>query len=314
VSEKSSLASRFAIKISKKTSKSRFAEEYKEISFSVTFLVLFALINWKPKLFRRQKMNTQTRNMIVTAFTVMLAAVTVTGLFYSTCTAAEVDSLSKGLIMHLSFDTIKDVSGQKIIIDESGHENHGILLSGKIAEGKVGNALKCSAINKSDGVRVKDHDSLDLDAVTIVAWIKTEQIDGQWNRIVDKGWTESYNLCIGGDYKGKTWFRNRAQFECAKKGMTSKTPVVDNQWHLVVGTYDGQTRRIYIDHKLDIEKKLKEVVPMKHNNVDIMIGCLAVPEPNPYEHAFFDGLIDEVRLYNRVLSSEEVATLYKIKP
>jgi hypothetical protein len=259
-------------------------------------------------------MNTQTRKTIAATLTLMFMAAIITGHFCSTCTAIEAGSLSKGLVMHLSFDTIEDVSGQKIIVDESGCENHGTLLSGKIVEGKIGNALKCSAINKADGVRIKDHDTLDLDTVTIATWIKTEQIDGQWNRILDKGWTESYNLCIGGDYKGKTWFRNRAQFECAKKGKTSKTPVVDNQWHQVVGTYDGQTLQIYIDGKLDIEKKLKEIVPMKHNDVDIMIGCLAVPEPNPYEHAFFDGLIDEVRLYNRVLSSEEVAALYMIKP
>jgi hypothetical protein len=53
---------------------------------------------------------------------------------------------------------------------------------------------------------------------------------------------------------------------------------------------------------------------MKHNDVDIKIGCLAVPEPNPYEHAFFDGLIDEVRLYNRVLSDEEVQQLAQHQP
>ena len=158
---------------------------------------------------------------------------------------------------------------------------------------------------------MKDHDSLDLDVVTVAAWIKTNQVDGQWNRILDKGWRESYNLCIGGDYKGESWFRDRAQLECAHCPSTSKTPVVDGQWHLVVGVYDGESSKIYIDGKLDIHKKTKKPVPMKHNAVDIMIGRLAVPEPNPHEHAFFDGLIDEVRLYNRVLTDQEVEMLYQ---
>lgn len=251
---------------------------------------------------------------------ILFVAAVVISLFSYTC-IAEQDSLDGGLVLHLSFDAIEDISGQKLIVDESGCENHGTLLGGKIAEGKVGNALKCSAINKADGVRVKDHDSLDLDAVTMAAWIKTQQNDGQWNRILDKGWRSAYNLCIGGDYKEKSWYRTRAQVECAHKPMTSKTPIVDNQWHFVVGTYDGKTLQLYIDGKLDIQKiledpsveknKWNQAAPMKHNDADIMIGQLAVSEPNPHEHAFFDGLIDEVRLYNRILSAEEVQKLYQ---
>ena len=267
-------------------------------------------------------MKTQTTKIIAICLLVVMA---ISVWFCKRGFAQTDDTLNQGLVMYLSFDTIEEISGQKLIVDESGHENHGTLLSGQIADGKIGNALKCSAINKSDGVRVKDHDSLDLDAVTMAAWIKTEQIDGQWNRILDKGWNSAYNLCIGGDYEGKNWYRTHAQLECAGKPMTSKAVVTDNQWHFVVGTYDGQALRLYIDGKLDIVRELKKpenpegkskwdvAAPMKHNNVDIMIGRLAMPEPNPYEHAFFDGLIDEVRLYNRVLSAEEVRKLYQLK-
>ena len=249
------------------------------------------------------------RIQIVSTLTLILfAAAAAVGLLRYRCYAAEpeTDSLDSGLILYLSFDAIDEISGQKLIIDESGLGNHGTLLSGKI-----GNALYCSAINKADGVRIKDNDTLDADAVTIAAWIKTEQIDGQWNRILDKGWKEGYNLCIGGDYKGETWYRSHSQLECAGAAVTSKMSVVDNQWHWVVGTYDGQTVKLYIDGKQDVERKSKKPIPMKPNDVDIMIGRLAVPEPVPYDHAFFDGMIDEVRLYNRVLSDAEIAELYQ---
>jgi RNA polymerase sigma factor (sigma-70 family) len=223
-------------------------------------------------------------------------------------------SLQDGLVMYLSFDYIEEYRGRDMIIDESYRGNDGILMGGKFVKGKIGNALNCQAKNKSGGVIVQDHDSLDLDAVTIVAWIKTDHIDNQWNRILDKGWKTAYNLCIGGEYQGNIFYSNRAQFECVNKGLTSNTPVADNQWHLVVGSYDGYVLRLYIDGKRDRERSYQEISSLKHNNVDIHIGMLAVPEPPPYNEPFFDGLIDEVRLYNRVLTDKEIFTLYRYQP
>lgn len=247
-----------------------------------------------------------------TIFICLVIAMAVSGWICKQCFAQE-DSIKDALVLSLSFDSIDEISGQKIIVDESGYENHGTLLSGKIVPGKIGNAFYCQAINKADGIRIKDNDSLDLDAVTIAVWIKTDQLDGQWNRILDKSWRTGYNLCIGGDYEGKT-FRNQVSFETAMNCTPSKSHVVDGQWHFIVATYDGQTSRIYIDGKLDCEITHKKPKPMEHNDVDIMIGRLAVPEPNPHEHAFFDGLIDEVRVFNRVLTDKEVQMIYWPKP
>lgn len=251
----------------------------------------------------------KTKTFLFLLFVALVLSPT-TSWFCGPCAGDEQVTPNEGLVMHLSFDVIEE-GPSTIVLDQSGYENHGVLLGGKIVKGRVGNALKCLAVNRADGVRVRDHNSLDLDSVTIAVWIKTYQLDGQWNRILDKGWKESYNLCIGGDYKDKSWWRNRAQFECAHKCATSKTPVVDDQWHFITATYDGKTSKIYIDGKLDVEKEHKKGAVMKHNKVDVMIGQLAVPEPIPYDYSFFNGLIDEVRLYNRVLSAGEIAKLYK---
>ena len=164
---------------------------------------------------------------------------------------------------------------------------------------------------------MEDSNTLDLDAVTIAAWIKTDRQDGQWKRILDKNWKSAYNLCIGGDYQGQSW-RDKTTFECAGCSVSSKTPVVDGQWHFVTGSYDGKLMKLYVDGKLDVKvdivKKAGKPVPMKHNDNVLMIGRLAALEPPPYDNAFFDGLIDELRLYNRVLSDEEVMQLYQYQP
>jgi hypothetical protein len=227
---------------------------------------------------------------------------------------ANAEGLNKGLVLYFSFDNVKSADCKTKIPDESGTGNNGVLMGGAFVEGKFGQALQCDANNKNDGILVEDSDSLDLDAVTIAAWIKTDLKTGQWERILDKNWKSAYNLCIGGDYQGQSW-RNKTTFECANCSITSKTPVVDGQWHFIAGSYDGRVMKLYIDGKMDVKmdvsKKTGKPVPMKHNDNVLMIGRLAALEPPPYDHPFFDGLIDELRLYNRVLSDEEVMALYQ---
>ena len=222
--------------------------------------------------------------------------------------------MQDGLVLYLSFDVIEESDTQTIITDESLFGNHGRLTGGKIVKGRLGRALRCRAKNKSDGVIIKVHDSLDLDTVTIAAWIKTDTIDNQWGRILDKGWRTAYNLCIGGDYEGQNWYRNRVSFECAERSSTSKVPVVDSRWHFIAATYDGQTSSLYIDGKPDVRIEQKERTPMQHNDTDIHIAGLAVPEALPHNEAFYDGLIDEIRLYNRILSEKEIQILYHYQP
>jgi RNA polymerase sigma factor (sigma-70 family) len=221
--------------------------------------------------------------------------------------------INTGLVLYFSFDNIRRGSDGTTIIDDSGAGNHGIFKAGMFSAGKFGQAFECIARNKQEGIVVKDSNSLDLDVVTVAAWVKTSQMDDQWNRILDKGWLSAYNLCLGGEYRGQRC-QNKTTFECAGCSITSKTLVVDGKWHFIAGTYDGQTQKLYIDGKLDNQWKTEKTVPMKHNDVDIHIGSLAVPEAPPYNEPFFDGLIDEIRLYNRVLSDEEVQELYQYQP
>ncbi len=256
----------------------------------------------------------------IAAAVVILTAATAYVLNKSTASAwpgtvihALPEKFNSGLVLHFSFDNIGRQNGQTIIMDDSPAGNNGIFQSGQFSPGRFGQAFECSAIDKHGSIIVKDSDSLDLDAVTVAAWIKTNRLDDSWNRILDKDWQTAYNFCIGGEKNGKRW-QDKAVFECAGTMMFSKGSVVDGRWHWVVGTYDGQVQKLYVDGKLDSNIVLKKKVPITHNNLDIHIGDSTLPEPPPNSETYFDGLIDEVRLYNRVLSEQEVRILFQYQP
>ena len=77
-----------------------------------------------------------------------------------------------------------------------------------------------------------------------------------------------------------------------------------NQWHCVVGTFDGSTQKIYLDGVL------KETFSTPLSQMDscgvvpIRIGKYTDPDPQ-----FYKGAMDEVRIYNRALNQDEVTAL-----
>ena len=222
-------------------------------------------------------------------------------------------SLNKGLVMHLGFDDIEYRADGWWTADTSENTNDGRVYGGKLVDGIIGKAIKLDSTSEPEFVTVADDDTLDADIVTICAWIKTDHKDDFWNRILDKGWDTAYNLCIGGEFK-KVRHSSQLYIECMGISLDSKQEVVDSKWHFVTATFDGSSMSLFIDGKLDNKTKLKKPMSLKHNDVDIHIGKLAVPEKPPYDKAYFNGMIDELRLYNRVLSNWEIAQLYRYQP
>jgi Concanavalin A-like lectin/glucanases superfamily len=81
------------------------------------------------------------------------------------------------------------------------------------------------------------------------------------------------------------------------------TPIADpSQWHLVAVTWDGTTQSVYVDGQCacSVVPPLK---PLLHN-AELSIGCY------PDQATYFTGAIDEIRIYNRQLAGDELATMY----
>lgn len=75
-----------------------------------------------------------------------------------------------------------------------------------------------------------------------------------------------------------------------------------NKWSFLSVTYDGQKVRYYLN---GVQKaKYNFTGQISSSNEELFIGA-----DYPGSHEFFVGRIDEVRIYNRVLTDAEIKTL-----
>ena len=70
----------------------------------------------------------------------------------------------------------------------------------------------------------------------------------------------------------------------------------------VTTVYNGKELCLYIDGKIDTRKPWKDGIGK--NNFDVLLG-----ENAEQKGRFFDGRIDDVRIYNYALSANEIAAL-----
>lgn len=207
-------------------------------------------------------------------------------------------SLDSGLVGLWSFDG-KDMSSATAF-DRSGSGNNGTLTNGPVPTiGKMGQALSFDGVD--DGVYVAKP-TLPSTGFTISTWIKPAS-------------TLPSNSDFIGTFSGNGWlFRcsyiNPAflEFYNGATNYTTGAYVQTGIWQQAVVTYDaGGTYRIYYNGALVYTSSSGQGAPTSGPAANMTIGRL--PDSGVYG---FPGSIDEVRVYNRTLSSSEVLQLYNL--
>ena len=94
-------------------------------------------------------------------------------------------------------------------------------------------------------------------------------------------------------------FNENSDIKSVSNNIYGKSDVVDNKWHHVCGTYDGSKARIFVDGVFENEIGAKgNIILCPHN---AMIGRAA-----RWSDRHFNGIIDEVAIYNRALTEREI--------
>lgn len=77
-----------------------------------------------------------------------------------------------------------------------------------------------------------------------------------------------------------------------------------NAWHHVAATYDGQRMRIYINGQLEGERLITGTLTL---NCNLEFGALRTSSYYQSGQFIYSGSLDDVRLYNKALTLEEVS-------
>ncbi len=198
-----------------------------------------------------------------------------------------------GLIGWWGFD---EPAGSQVAIDGSGHRLGGVLRRiARSPQGKSGGALLCDGgcVLVAPSPLLNPENGLSLEC-----WVKANK-SGQgnnWmvNRVLSGGTSTGFRLGVLNDCPcfeiPLTDFSHH---------LTSNTPLTAGKWVHICGTFDNQTMRLYVDGELKGE--MERPGPVHTNEFNLCIGNYTEGHS-----AYFHGLLDDVKLYNRPLSADEV--------
>ncbi len=167
-------------------------------------------------------------------------------------------------------------------------------------------ALNCTG-NKSQYVKIEDQPGQHFKMFTLAAWVKGDN-PKLWARIIDKyNFNQKKGYALIYNHKEKTIALD--SWSTDKKTLwVQTTSKLTNDWQHICVTYDGEELRMYYNGELEAKNNTKATI--SHTDRYLSIG-------NGYDGSNYfpwSGKIDDVMIFNRGLSRDEVERLYKEKP
>ena len=190
-----------------------------------------------------------------------------------------------------------DEGSGTVLIDRSGNGNHGTLVNGPVwTTGKYGGALTFDGTN--DIVTINDASALRLtNTMTLEAWVSSTTSTG-WRSVLLKEIPGDLSYALYGNTGTNRPGVQITTTTAADARGAAQLPL--NTWVHMAATYDGATLKLYLNGALVSSKAAAGTLRASTNPLRIG-GNLIWGE-------YFKGQIDDVRIYNSVLTQAQIQT------
>jgi prepilin-type N-terminal cleavage/methylation domain-containing protein len=216
-----------------------------------------------------------------------------------------------GVIMYLHFDEAVGVADPMFspnvyfLKDSSGYAHNSGGRGGALwkAEAlcKAGTCLSFDMFNPGPANPIFNNDPASVKTFTIEGWVRPSDVMPMGFRSFastnDGYGFEAFDTGLNGLFP---------EFHLSGEPFPLSTfgSITADAWHHLAFVYDGQYRRIYVNGLEDAVDPMPVSLPPDH---DFLLNFFNVGNSNS---GYFDGLIDEVRMYDRALSPGEIARHY----
>src|SRR3989344_2132786 len=207
-------------------------------------------------------------------------------------------------VLNMPFERINGTTTNNAY-DYSGYGNNGSEISG-ISWNQTGGHNKSGAYSfdgVDDYISVASSGTLHQirNNITVSFWTKNDVTPAQWDMLISRttstswadGWGVFYDSGTAVNFFVGHWSNNVAT--------ATSTPT---KWNHIVGTYDGNNIRIYVNGVEGTADSVTSDDLTTPSEVDLEIGRGAADAYN------FDGHLDELMIFNRSLSIEQIKALY----
>ncbi len=185
--------------------------------------------------------------------------------------------------------------------DSSGFNNQGSVdPSLNWVPGKYGSALQFDG-SPSARVIIPDSPSLDLvNNFTIMAWVEPNTIAGGSHVVLSK-YTPTNQISFN-FHQADSSNPGKWQTDTTFANLWSDTPIQEGVWQHIAVTFDGNIMQFYINGVPDGS----QIVPSSNGGFYIADDPVVIGALNGFAPSTYDGVIDEVRIYNNALSGDEI--------
>lgn len=196
------------------------------------------------------------------------------------------------------------------VATDSAGSNDLPLASASFAPGRLGLSLK---VGDTPAPQLAPPFNLDIDRghFTIMAWVKVARVLEAGDRpmammeyLTDSpGGSYGWTLARGPDGHASVCVGRFEQQRCDATAsiVRGATPITPDQWHHVAITRAGDTLELYVNGRLDGTGRITGAVPPVHHLWLRLGSDVAGASP-------FVGRLDEIEIYSRALTAEEVAS------